>query len=79
MLCVLFFAYFFSASPTQSSFALSPVPQWVSGTSPRDAASGAAVVFAGRHAPVLMFGLQTRMRPRFRSAKICTIYETLIS
>jgi hypothetical protein len=25
----------------------------------------------GRHAPVLIFGLQTRMRPRFRSAKSC--------
>lgn len=54
--------------------ASSPVPHDVSGTNPNLAAKGAAVIFAGTHALVVIFGVHVTMRPMLRFSK--TFYKS---
>jgi hypothetical protein len=70
---VLIVAYSLNKSPMQSTSASSPVLQEVSGTNPKDAAKGVAVVFAGMHTLVLISGVHTTMRPRLRALKTCYV------
>jgi hypothetical protein len=72
---LLLVSYSLNKSPTQSTSASSPMLllQEVTGTNPKDAAKGAAVVFAGMQTLVLISGVHTTMRPRLRAPK--TYYQ----